>query len=158
MARDEVIAVTVRLTKAINTGNLDELDEICAEDMVNHTTTTRSQDSETGHAAYKQYIEALRTAFPDLTITIDHIDATDDDITIIYTVGGTHQGRFLGIAPTGLHISTRGMQIARFKDGKIVERWGSAIEMGLMKQLNDELASSANTYDGNSDERADHVL
>lgn len=158
MSRDEIIAVTVRLTEAINTGKLDELDEICAEDMVDHAATTRSQDSETGHMAYKRYIEALRDAFPDLTLTPDHIDATDDDITIIYTVCGTHCGRFLGVAPTGLRVSTKAMQIARFRDGKIVERWGTAIELGLMKHLNDELDSSTYGHSDEFDDRVDRVL
>ena len=27
------------------------------------------------------------------------------------------------------------MQIARFEDGKIVERWGSSDELGILKQI-----------------------
>ncbi|MDQ3870275.1 MAG: ester cyclase, partial [Chloroflexota bacterium] len=36
---------------------------------------------------------------------------------------GTHQGEFLGIAPTGKPISAGGMSIYRIADGKIAEEW-----------------------------------
>ena len=48
---------------------------------------------------------------------------------------GTRRGEFAGIAPTGRHITARGMQIARFEDGKIVERWGSPDELGILLKL-----------------------
>jgi predicted ester cyclase len=44
-------------------------------------------------------------------------------------------GDFLGVAPTDKRITARGMQIARFKKGKIVERWGSSDELGILRQL-----------------------
>ena len=33
------------------------------------------------------------------------------------------------------------MQIARFADGVIVERWGSSDELGIMQQLGADVAS-----------------
>ena len=68
----------------------------------------------------------LRAAFPDLTVTVDRLVQTETDIAMAYTIHGTHHGEFAGIAPTGRLITARGMQIARFEDGKIVERWGSS--------------------------------
>jgi predicted ester cyclase len=41
----------------------------------------------------------------------------------------------MGIAPTGRRMKIRGMQISKFKDGKMVERWGSSDELGLLHQL-----------------------
>src|SRR5690349_200397 len=123
MSRDEIIAAAQRLTSAVNDGTLDVFDEVIAEDMVDHDARAHAEPGEGG---YRQFFEELRCAFPDLTITPDHIDATDDDITIIYTISGTHRGRFLGMAPTGRHVSARGMQVVRFQGGKIIERWGSA--------------------------------
>ena len=52
-----------------------------------------------------------------------------------YTITGTHNGPLSGIPPTGKKVKARGMQIARFKDGKIVERWGSSDELGILKQI-----------------------
>jgi steroid delta-isomerase-like uncharacterized protein len=134
MTRDDVIAATQRMTKAINKGDFDILDEICDEHMVNHHTVPHP-DSENGK--FRRYIEDLRSAFPDLTIIPEHMDATENDMTVIYTLCGTHHGKFLGVEPTGRRVRARGMQVTRFEDGKIVERWGSADEMNLLKQLLD---------------------
>lgn len=134
MTRDEVIAATQRMTTAINKGDYDCLDEICDEHMINHHTVPHP-DNENG--TFRQYIEDLRSAFPDLTITAEHMDATENDMTVIYTLCGTHQGKFLGVEPTGRRVRARGMQVTRFEDGKIVERWGSADELSMLKQLLD---------------------
>jgi len=40
------------------------------------------------------------------------------NVAFAYTITGTHQGDFLGIAPTGKRISARGMQIGRFEGGQ----------------------------------------
>jgi len=39
------------------------------------------------------------------------------------------------VAPTGKAIEVRGVQIGRFEDAKIVERWGSSDELGILEQL-----------------------
>ncbi len=57
------------------------------------------------------------------------------NIAFAYTITGTQQGDFLGVAPTDKRISARDMQIGRFEGGKIVERWGSSDELGILHQL-----------------------
>lgn len=52
------------------------------------------------------------------------------------TLRPTHEGDFQGVAPTGRRIEVRGLQIGRFRDGRIVERWGSTDELAIMPQLN----------------------
>jgi predicted ester cyclase len=44
---------------------------------------------------------------------------------------GTHLGVLMGIAPTGKKMSIRGMQISKFRDAKMVERWGSSDQQQL---------------------------
>jgi len=61
--------------------------------------------------------------------------ADDDSVALAYTITGTHQGEFMGLAPTGRKISARGVQIARFQNGKLVERWGSSDQLGILQQL-----------------------
>ena len=61
--------------------------------------------------------------------------ADDEHVAIAYTLTGTHKGDFNGLAPTGKAIEIRGVQIGRFEDAKIVERWGSSDEMGILEQL-----------------------
>jgi predicted ester cyclase len=54
---------------------------------------------------------------------------------VAYTLTGTHQGEFQGISPTGKKVKISGIQIGRFEDARIVERWGSSDELSILKQL-----------------------
>ena len=42
---------------------------------------------------------------------------------------------FQGHPATGKSVDVRGMQIGRFADGKLAERWGSSDQLGIMTQL-----------------------
>ena len=53
----------------------------------------------------------------------------------IHGVAGTHQGEFMGIAPTGNRVEFSAIDIARNADGKIVEHWSNSDQLGLMRQL-----------------------
>ncbi len=77
----------------------------------------------------------MRSAFPDFGIKVEHIVTDEDNVSFAYTATGTHKGNFMGVAPTGKQFSVRGMQIGKFEDGKLVERWGSTDELGILKQL-----------------------
>ena len=78
----------------------------------------------------------LRAAFPDLHVAVEHMVATDDELAFAYTVTGTQRGPLMGHPATGKTVSFRGMQISRFdSDGKLVERWGSSDELGMLRQL-----------------------
>ena len=88
-----------------------------------------------GRPACIKFFTMMRTAFPDLKVTVDHIVQDDNNLAMADKIHGTHKGDFLGIAPTGKTVEVRGLQIGRYENGKIVERWGSSDELGLIKQL-----------------------
>jgi predicted ester cyclase len=84
----------------------------------------------------------MRTAFPDLYIAVEKLIADEDTVAFAYTVTGTHQGDFQGIAPTGKRIKARGVQLSRFENGLMVERWGSSGELGILKQLGQDTTAA----------------
>ena len=132
MAQDENLAALGKLAEAVFSGNLAVLDEVFAPNVVDHDP---APDQEPGPDGYKRFFGGLRAAFPDLTVTVDRLVQTETDIAIAYTIRGTHRGEFSGIAPADRPINARGMQIARFEDAKIVERWGSSDELGILLKL-----------------------
>jgi steroid delta-isomerase-like uncharacterized protein len=77
----------------------------------------------------------MRTAFPDLKVEPQTMLSEGDQVAFAYTLTGTHKGDFQGVAATGKSIEVRGMQIGRFEEGKMVERWGSSDELGILKQI-----------------------
>jgi len=77
----------------------------------------------------------MTTAFPDLQVTVDHLVADDENVCIAYQISGTHNGEFLGVAGTGKPVQARAVQIGRFRDGQIVERWGSTDLVTVLEQI-----------------------
>lgn len=132
MSRAINIAAQERQAELINSGEFDKFDEVFADDVVDHDP---APDQGPGPDGFKSFFRTMLAAFPDLHIEPATLVADDEHVCIAYTISGTHQGDFLGVPPTGRHVSARGMQIARFVDGKIAERWGSSDELGLLQQL-----------------------
>ncbi|MBL3670546.1 ester cyclase [Streptomyces sp. M2CJ-2] len=89
-----------------------------------------------GPEGYRVMFGELRAAFPDLHVEVEHLVSTDDELAFACTITGTHLGPLMGQSATGGKVSYRGMQISRFdSDGKLVERWGSSDELGMLRQL-----------------------
>lgn len=133
MAQQANIAAQTAFGEAVITGNLDALDEIVAPDSVDHDPAPGQGPGPDG---YKAMFSDLRVAFPDLRVEVEHLLATDDELAFAYRISGTHLGPLMGRPPTGRKVRYRGMQISRFDgDGKLVERWGSSDELGMLRQL-----------------------
>jgi len=118
--------------EVFNQGNLATADELLADDVVDHDP---APGQPAGAEGMKQFATMLRGAFPDLHAEIDEIIEEGDIVAFRYTVSGTHEGEFNGIAPTGRKIQVRAMEFLRFSDGKMVERWGVTDQIGLLEQL-----------------------
>ncbi|WP_028800132.1 ester cyclase [Streptomyces sp. 142MFCol3.1] len=133
MAQQANIAAQTAFAQAVITGDLDTLDSVVAPDSVDHDPAPGQVQGPDG---YKAMFGELRTAFPDLHVEVEHLLATEDELAFAYTITGTHLGPLRGHPATGKEVSNRGMQISRFDcDGKLVERWGSSDELGMLRQL-----------------------
>jgi steroid delta-isomerase-like uncharacterized protein len=117
--------------RVLNGGELDAIDEIMAPDYVGHVPGFPDADRE----GDKQLIGMLRTAFPDLTMRIEDQIAAGDRVVHRLRAEGTHLGDFQGIPPTGKRVVVTGVNINRFRDGRVVEAWGFLDMLGLMQQL-----------------------
>jgi steroid delta-isomerase-like uncharacterized protein len=133
MSKEANIAITKKLGEAVNSGHLDEFHNIFASNVKDHDP---APDQGPGPEGFIKFFTQFRHAFPDLKIAVEHMTADEDSVAIAYTITGTQDGPFQGIPATGKKIKARGVQIARHSaDGKIVERWGSSDEAGIMQQL-----------------------
>jgi steroid delta-isomerase-like uncharacterized protein len=90
---------------------------------------------ERGPEDVKRFMGEFRNAFPDFHTTIEDQIAEGDKVVTRWTMRGTHEGEFRGIAPTGNQITVTGIGIFRFSDGKVVESWDNFDQLGMMQQL-----------------------
>lgn len=132
MGQQENIAAAERFGEAINNAQLGPFREIVAPNFVDNDP---APDQEPGPDGLIMFHETLRAAFPDLSVAVEQMVADDDNVSIAYTITGTHDGPFMGIPPTGRPVKARGMQIARFQNGQMVERWGSSDVLGILQQI-----------------------
>ncbi len=86
-------------------------------------------------AGYLQFLRALAAGFPHYHHKIEDQIAEGDKVATRLTLYGTHTGNFRGIPPTGKQVTIAGINIVRIVDGKVVEAWANADNLGLMQQL-----------------------
>jgi predicted ester cyclase len=85
---------------------------------------------------HTQFAAAFYAAFPDLNHIIEDTVADDDKVAVRVRLEGTHRGEFMGVPPTGKHVTLEFIAMLQIKDGKVVEL--RAVDNGLMDQLKPE--------------------
>ena len=132
MSKEINIAAQQKFGEAVSTENYDLFNELVSEDCIDHDP---APGQVAGPEGYAKFFGLLRKAFPDMKLAVEQLSADDDTVSFAYRVTGTHRGDFMGIPASGNTINIRGMQISKFKDGKMIERWGSSDELGILKQI-----------------------
>ena len=113
MSAQENKAVSNRVAEAIGRADLDAFDELMAPELAEE---------------FKRDVSELRLAFPDYHGTNEIQVAEGDMVANRFVFYGTHQGEFMGVAPTGKQVTFRGLSLDKVLDGKIVE---TLVEMDL---------------------------
>jgi len=132
MSKESAQAALGKFAEAVNTGKFDLFDQVVDPNCVDHDP---ADGQVPGAAGYRMFFSGMRTAFPDMSVAPEIIVQDEDIFAFAYTLTGTHTGPLGKIPPTGKKVKIRGMQISKFKDGKMVERWGSSDERTLLKQI-----------------------
>ncbi len=118
--------------EAGNQYNLEIVDEIF-ERYIAHQPD--GSTLERGPEDVKRFHREFHSAFSDFRISIDEQIAEGDKVVSHYTIRGTHQGDFRGMAPTGKEIELKGVTTFRFSpEGKVVETWDSYDQLSLMRR------------------------
>lgn len=133
MSAAENSALVRRFIEEIfNKGNLEVAEEMLTPDYQHHDPTTNEFGS--GIEGFKQMISLYRQSF-NLQIVLEDQIATEEKVVDRWTGHGTHQGAFLGMAPTGKKISATGISIHRIEGNKIAETWNNYDALGIFQQL-----------------------
>lgn len=132
MTRESNIATMERLNAAIESGDFQAFEEVFAPGAIDHDPAPGQIP---GPEGFRQFFTELRTAFPDLKVSVEKMIADAEYVALAYMITGTHQGHFLGFAPTGKQMRARGVEIGKFAHGQLIERWGSSDQLGILQQL-----------------------
>jgi len=119
------------IEEGFSQGKLEVLDDVFAPNFIEHQDGFVPPNVE----GVKGAIVSLRTAAPDLKLTIEEIIASGEKTWARITGRGTHRGPFMGRPATGRPFAITVIDICRFENGKIVEHWGVADRLSMMAQL-----------------------
>ena len=141
MSASDNKAVMDRMNAVLEGGDLNELDEICTPDFMNHALVPRLREK--GLAGTKEFLSA--GAASSLGGRKDNGKSTwlerwvvaEGDLVVEY---GTREGSWPGGTFRGVDIPpgpyTRDVAFMyRFVDGRIAERWAIRDDLGMMIQL-----------------------
>jgi predicted ester cyclase len=119
--------------EAVAMGDVDALDDLCAQDMVNHAL---APDRPRGLEGTREF---LRTGMPQFHGDgwADSVMVAEGDYVVQFGVrAGTWQGgRFLGFDVESGRYSRLVAFCYRIEDGKIAERWAMRDDLTMLRQL-----------------------
>ncbi len=136
MSAEENKAIIHRwIEEAWNKGNVNIADEIYAPHYIARDVGDPSKVLR-GPEDIKKSVAMMRTVFPDIHFTIDHLIAEGDKVVGAFTISGTHKANLFGIAPTGKQIKFAAVDIWRFEEERIAERCLVSVDrLDMMQQL-----------------------
>ena len=98
-------------------GELSVADEIMTPDV--EFRNPISPKGIHGIGEYKEFAQRWYRGFPDRVFTVGDLVEEGDKVAAAFTITGTHDGEFMGAAPTGAAIEVHGMNLFRIEDGRI---------------------------------------
>ncbi|MFD3549746.1 ester cyclase [Streptomyces sp. NPDC058655] len=114
-------------------GDLDAVEECFAAGYAHHDIVGTGGGGD-GRAAFRRSVAMWRDAF-DFSFDMTRQIAEGDCVTTLWDWKGTHQGEFMGVAPTGKEVAMSGCTTFRMENGEIAEGWWYYDAPGLMRQM-----------------------
>ena len=88
-----------------------------------------------GREAFTEGTRSVRTAFPDVHVTVNDIFGEGDKVVSRITLTGTLTGEYMGYSPTGKKLNMAAILITQWRDGKEVEAWRENDTSSVFKQI-----------------------
>lgn len=110
------------MNEAVTGGKLEVIDELVDPAFVEHVPLP--PDMPKGIEGLKAFVSGYRTAFPDVSVTVEQITASDDLVAMRSIWKGTHKGDWMGVKATNQPMEFEVFDVVRIKDGKATDHWG----------------------------------
>jgi steroid delta-isomerase-like uncharacterized protein len=101
--------------------------------MVDHTAIAVGWG--TGRQGLVRHVQHFRDVLPDLSIDIERIVASDDEVVGLWRVRGTHRGNLFGLPATGRPLDYRNASCFRVRVGRIVDYTGVWGALEAVRQM-----------------------
>ena len=126
-------ALVRRFYEEIDKGNIGILDELLAEDYIDHNPPP-FPNLPPGREGVKQSFRMFQQATPGYHRIEDQI-AEGDKVVTRLTSFGKHEGDLPGAPRTGNEMKMTSITIHRIANGKLVEKWAEKDMLALLQQI-----------------------
>ena len=126
-------ALVRRFYEEIDKGNIGILDELVAEDYIDHSPPP-FPGLGSGREGVKQAFRMFQRATPGRHHIDDQI-AEGDRVVTRLTSTGRHEGDLPGAPRTGNDMKVTSITIHRIANGKLVEKWAEKDVLALLQQI-----------------------
>ncbi|TXC97464.1 ester cyclase [Streptomyces sp. ISID311] len=133
MSTEENKRLVRRFYQEIDAGNLDAMDDLVAEDYLDHSPAPFPGFA-AGREGLKQAFQLFWEATPGTHEIEDQI-AEGDKVVTRLTARGVHEHDLPGIPATGSPITMTATVIHRIEHGKLAEKWADKDILGFLQQL-----------------------
>jgi steroid delta-isomerase-like uncharacterized protein len=133
MSTEENKALVRRFYAEIDKGNIDAMDELVAEDYLDHNPPP-FPGLKSGREGLKQAFKIFWEATPGYH-EIEDMIAEGDKVVTRMTSYGKHEKDLPGAPATGNEMNTTSITIHRIANGKLVEKWAEKDVMGFLIQI-----------------------
>lgn len=133
MSTEENKRLVRRFYEEIDKGNIDAMDELVAEDYLDHNPPP-FPGLANGREGLKQSFKIFWDATPGYHVIEDQI-AEDDRVVTRLTAYGKHEGDLPGAPRTGNDLKMTSITVHRVANGKLAEKWAEKDVMGFLKQI-----------------------
>ena len=132
MSAEENKALVRRFFAEIDKGNIDAMDEMVAEDYIDHNPSPFV--TATGLEGLKQSFRIFEKATPGHHIIEDQVAEGDKVVTRLTSIG-KHDRNLPGAPRTGNEMKMTSITIHRIANGKLAEKWSEKDSIALLTQI-----------------------
>jgi steroid delta-isomerase-like uncharacterized protein len=133
MTTEQNKAIVRRFFESLGAHDQTTLNDLLAAELVAHMP---GMPGPLSRELMLQGASMFSAAFSDQHYTVEDQIADGDKVATRTTWQAIHSaGDFQGVPPTGKRVEASAISIERIQDGKIVERWLSYDQIGMMQQL-----------------------
>jgi steroid delta-isomerase-like uncharacterized protein len=134
MALDPVTVAHRWFEEAWNQGSERAIDALSADNVIGHGLGEGGSDA-VGRDHFRVFWRNLRSALPDLHVTVEDTITEGEKVAIRVVLEATHLGEGLGLPPSNARVKISGIIIARVVNGQIAEAWNNWDQLALLQQI-----------------------
>jgi steroid delta-isomerase-like uncharacterized protein len=124
------------INEVMNRGQIQVVDELLAEDFVNHGGEIGGgPPGMTPKQMFRRVTQDHYETMGDLHVEIIEAIAEGEDVVVRSILNARHSGTMFGMPPTGNQLRFQVLHMYRVRDGKITDHWECRDEPEMFRQL-----------------------